>query len=100
MRYDTPIYFQIDQKPTYDEETGDYKQLEPDEVRVQAAVMDTSEEKLKLYYGVIPQGTKTIHIQNHFDILFNHIRIGDKVYDVDFERRLRTKHTFIVHEVT
>lgn len=99
MRYDTPIYFQQPLKAVYDETTGDYKELQPDEERRMAAVMDTSEERLKLYYGTVPQGALTISLQNHYNRPFTRIRIGDKFYEVDHERKLRTKHTMLVHEV-
>lgn len=100
MRYDTPIHFVFEPKSTYDASTGDYTKLEPDEETRWASVMDTAEEKLKLYYGTIPQGSKTIQLQNHYDREFRHIRIGNNLYDVDRERKLRSKHVFIVHEVT
>lgn len=100
MRYDTPIFFQHELELKYDRSTGDYSSVTPDEIMRYAMVMDTTTERLKFYYGTIPQNSKTIILQNHYDRAFNHIRIGDKVYDVDVERKLRHKHTFIVHEVT
>ena len=100
MRYDTPIFFQHELKPKYDATTGDYTRLECDEIMRYAMVMDTTTERLQFYYGTIPQNSKTIILLNHYNRSFNHIRIGDKIYDVDVERKLRHKHTFIVHEVT
>lgn len=99
MRYDTPIYFQHPLEPVYDETTGNYKELPPDEDRRMAAVMDTSEERLQIYYGTVPQGALTISLQTHYDRPFTRIRIGEKFYEVDRERKLRTKHTMFVHEV-
>ena len=54
---------------------------------------------MNLIYGAFKQGVKTIRLQNHYNEPFDRIRIGDAVYRVDFERKLRTKHVFVVSEV-
>jgi hypothetical protein len=99
MRYDTPIYFQTIKAGAYDASTGDYGEDIPSEERRDASVTDTGDETLTIIYGKIKQGVKTVRLQNHFDKPFDRIRIGEKAYQVDKARRLRTKHVFIVSEV-
>lgn len=99
MRYDKEIYFQKNAEPIYNPETGDYEDAQPEENMVIGSVMDSSSQTMLLVYGAIKQGSLTIHIQNHYNNPFDTIRVGEKVYAVDRERRLRTKHVFIVSEV-
>lgn len=99
MRYDTPIYFQNITQGAYDSETGDYQEDIIEETRRYAAVGNTGAEALKLLYGSIRQGSLTIQLQNHYDAPFSRIRVGNATYQVDFSRRLRTKHVFVVSEV-
>lgn len=99
MRYDTPIYFQSITQGAYDPETGDYQEDVIEETRRYAAVGNTGTETLKLLYGSIQQGSLTIHLQNHYDAPFSRIRVGKAIYQVDFSRRLRLKHIFVVLEV-
>ena len=54
---------------------------------------------MQVIYGMIKQGSLTIQLQNHYDCPFDQIRIGNKIYKVDYSRKLRTKQTFIVSEV-
>lgn len=98
MRYDKTICF-VSVEKTYDETTGDYSSAIVDRVPVNASVMDTRTETLKLIYGDIRQGSLTIHVQNHYPDSFNYIEYNDKRYRVDFRRSLRFKDTFIVSEV-
>ena len=98
MRYDTPIYFQKVTQGEYDPTTGDYGEDTVDETCVMASVMDTRTETMQIVYGSIKQGSKTIHIQNHYDKSYDFIRIDNKIYRVDYSRTLRNKHSFIVHE--
>lgn len=84
---------------TYDTETGNYEEDTVKEEMRYASVMDTQTKMLKLVYGSIKQGSLTLHIQNHYKEKFDHIRIGEKIYQVDYTRKLRTKQTFIVSEV-
>ena len=88
MRYGTQVFFQKRVPGAYDSDTGNY-----------ASVMDTKTKMLKLVYGSIKQGSLTLHIRNHYKENFDHIRIGEKIYKVDYTRKLRTKQTFIVSEV-
>ena len=99
MRYDTQIFFQKSSPGAYDAETGNYEEDRIEETLKYASVMDTQTEMLKLVYGSIKQGSLTLHIQNHYKENFDYIRIGEKIYQVDYTRKLRTKQTFIVSEV-
>lgn len=99
MRYDTPIYFRMETPGAYDENSGDYADDTVTEKQVWASVMDTGEETMRLVYGEIRQGSKTVHIQNHYTGIYNRIRIGDSIYAVDAVRRLRFKQTMILSEV-
>lgn len=99
MRYETPIYFQRVMPGAYDENTGDYGADTITEEMRRASVTDTGTETLKLVYDGPKQGSKVVRLQRHYNKPFDRIRIGDKVYCVDKERRLRSKHTFIVSEV-
>ena len=99
VRYDTPVYFQKIIPGDYDPKTGNYGDDTVDETLRYASVMNTGEERLKLVYGGLKQGSLTIQLQNHYTEPFNQIRVGEKVYSVDFSRELRTKHIFVVSEV-
>ena len=99
MRYDTPIYFQRITPGEYEADTGNYADDTVEETPRYASVMNTGEETLRLVYDGPKQGSLTIQIQNHYMEPFDRIRVGEKVYSVDFSRSLRTKHTFVVSEV-
>lgn len=99
MRYDTPIYFQRIKSGEYDVKTGDYADDTVVETLRYASVMDTRTETMRFVYGEIRQGSLTVHIQNHYPDTFDRIRIGSKVYSVDYRRRPRVKESFVVSEV-
>ena len=99
MRYDTPIYFQKITPGKYDPDTGNYGDDTVEETLRYASVMNTGEEKLRLVYDGPKQGSLTVQIQNHYEEPFDRIRVGDKLYTVDYARRLRTKQVFVVSEV-
>lgn len=99
MRFDTPIYFERIQQGEYDASTGNYGEDTRTEEKRLAAVTDTGTETMTLVYGSLKQGSKTIRLQNHYAQPFDSIRIGDKQYRVDRERKLRVKHIFVVSEV-
>ena len=99
MRYDTPIYFQLIRQGIYDPKTGDYADSDPVETKVYADVTDTSTDTKQILYGDIKRNSKVIRLQQHYTRTSNRIRIGDKQYGVDDERKLRTKHVLIVSEV-
>ena len=98
MRYDTPVYFQQVTTGEYDPSTGNYGDDTVEETPRYASVMDTGETLMKLVYDGPKQGSLTIQIQNHYTEPFDRIRVGEKTYSVDFSRKLRTKHTFVVSE--
>ena len=99
MRYDTPIYFQTVKEGKYDPETGNYAEDTVTEDKVFASVTDSRAETLNLVYGEIKQGCFTVRLQNIYRKPFDRIRIGEKFYRVDFSRKLRLKHIFVISEV-
>lgn len=99
MRCDTEVFFQSIVPGEYDEATGDYGDDIVSEEKRYASVTDTGTETMNLVYGSIKQGSKTVRLQTHYKKLFDRIRIGNALYRVDFERKLRTKHVFVVSEV-
>lgn len=99
MRCDTEVFFQSIVPGEYDEATGDYRDDTVSEEKRHAGVTDTGTETMNLVYGSIKQGSKTVRLQTHYKKPFDRIRIGDTLYKVDFERKLRTKHVFVVSEV-
>lgn len=99
MRCDTPVYFQLCEDAVLDPLTGDYSAETITETRIIANVSNSKIDTLKLIYGDIEQGSLTVRLLNHYTDPFNYIRIGDKRYRVDYARRLRTKHIFVVSEV-
>lgn len=99
MRYDTPVYFQKRTQGAYDAATGNYGADTVEETKRYASVYDTRTETMRLVYGGIRQGSLTVHLQNHYDGVFDRIRVGEKVYSVDFSRRFRTKQSFVASEV-
>ena len=99
MRYDTPIFFQRVIQGEYDTSTGNYADPIIEETKKYASVMNTGTETLRIIYGELRQDIFTIQLQNHYNKAFDRIRVGQKVYGVDYSRKLRTKHIFIVSEV-
>lgn len=99
MRYDTPVYFQKVTSGEYDPKTGNCADDTVVETMRYASVMNTGEEQLKLVYDGPKQGSLTIQLQTHYTEPFDRIRVGEKVYSVDFSRELRVKHVFVVAEV-
>lgn len=99
MRYDTPVYMQSITNGEYDPKTGNYGKEQVKETLLLASVMDTKAELLTLVYGGIRQGSLMVQVQNHAGKKVDRIRIGEKLYRIDYERRLRTKQTFVVSEV-
>lgn len=99
MRGDTEVFFQSITPGEYDKATGDYKEDTVREEKRHASVTDTGTETMNLVYGSIKQGSKTVRLQTHYKKPFDRIRIGNALYRVDFERKLRTKHVFVVSEV-
>ena len=99
MRYDTPIYFQKVVPGEYDESTGDYNDDAVEETMKFASVISTDADTITLIYGKIKQGILTVSLQRHYTDPYDRIRIGEKLYHVDSETRLRTKHVLVVSGV-
>lgn len=99
MRYDTPVFFQKIEPGNYDPKSGNYEDDWVAETKVFASVNDTGTKTMQLIYGTIKRESLTIHIQNHYTDSFDKIRINDKIYQVDYSRKLGTKHVFILSEV-
>ena len=99
MRYDRQVFFQKIAPGEYDPDTGNYGNDTVKETQRYASVMDTGTDMLKLVYNGPKQGSLTIQLQNHYTEPFDRIRVGEKVYSVDFSRKLRLKHTFVISEV-
>lgn len=99
MRYDTPIYFQRITPGEYNPGTGNYENDVVTEVKKFASVTSSGVETLKLVYGELKQGSLTIRLQNAYTEPFDQIRIGSKLYRVDWSRPLRIKKTLVVSEV-
>lgn len=96
MRYDTPVYFQRVNAGAYDPNTGNYGADAVKEERRDASVTDATTAQLSLIYGGIKQGSLVIRLQRGYKMPFDRIRVGDKLYKVDFARYLKT---FVVSEV-
>lgn len=96
MRYDTPIFFQKLKKGAYNEQTGDYLPDVTAETKIFADVTETGTEMLQFVYGKVQQSSFTIRLQRPYKEAFDHIRIGDKIFNVDFARR---RKVFVVSEV-
>lgn len=99
MIFKTPVYFQRIKPGVYDPDTGNYLPDTVTEVKRFASVTNSGAETLNLVYGELRQGSLTVRLQNHYTDLFDRIRIGPKVYRVDFARALRVKQSFVVSEV-
>ena len=99
MRFDTPIYFQRVTAGAYDAQTGNYADDIVAEAMRWASVTNAKIDTLRLVYGEIKQGCLTVRLQMPYVEAFDRIRIGNKLYCVDYSRPLRTKHCFVVSEV-
>lgn len=99
MRYDTPIFFQRITHGEYDPATGNYEPDQAIETKVWANKTDAGVETLNLIYGQLKQGALVIRLQSHYTEICDCIRIENKLYKVDFSRKLKTKHVFVVSEV-
>lgn len=99
MRLDTPVYFQSVTEGEYDENTGDYGPDKVTEVKKYASVTNSGAETLNLVYGELKQGSLTVRILNRCIPPFDRLRIDEKIYRVDMDRKIRNFRTFIVSEV-
>ena len=96
MRYDKSVYFQRVNAGEYNPNTGDYGADIVKEERCFASVTDATTAQLSLIYGGIKEGSLVIRLQRSYKVPFDRIRVGDKLYKVDFARYLKT---FVVSEV-
>lgn len=96
MRYDTPVYFQSIEPGEYNADTANYEGDKTVETKRFASVTDSGTETLKLVYGGIKQGSKVLRLQTPYNANFVSVRIGSKVYNVDFSRH---KKIFVISEV-
>ena len=99
MRFDTPVFFQSYKQGEYDPDTGNYAADTVEETQCWASVTETRVDTPNLIYGEIKQGCYTVRLQNIYRKPFSRIRIGEKLYKVDYSRKMRTKHIFVVSEV-
>ena len=97
MRYATPVYFQRITS-TYDEATGNYTDHTAESIRW-ADICDTGEETMRLVYGRIRQGSKTMQLQRPYTQPFDTVRIGTKIYTAETSRSLLTKASYVLTEV-
>ena len=95
MRYNKPVYFQMRKKGEYNLETGNYDGDYTEEVLQFASIMDTRTETIQAVYGKFKQGSQTVILRNPFLDDFENIRIGKKIYGVDYSRK---RKTFVVSE--
>lgn len=98
MRYDKVIFF-VRETSEYNAESGDYETTKTQEAARLASVQDTQTETMQVVYGGLKQGSLSIQLQYPYEEAFDYIKCGAKKYRVDYERRLRRKHTFVVSEV-
>ena len=96
MRYDTPVFFQTIKSGEYNTTTHNYGDDIITEEKRYASVTDTGTERLAVIYDKIKQGSKVIKLQRPYTKPFSRIRIGEKVYGVDFDR---ARKNFVVSEV-
>ena len=99
MRYDTPIYFEKISPGVYDETVGDYGEPVVVSTKRLASVVNTSDKQMRLIYGGIREGSKTISLLNAYGEVFDRIRVGSKLYTVDRRISLRTKQAFVCSEI-
>ena len=99
MRYDMPIFFQKVTQGAYNANTGDYEADVIEETKRYVSIHSCDIETLRFIYGEIKQGVLKIQLQNHYDEPFDRIRIGDTLYKVDGQKKLRVKHVLIVSEI-
>lgn len=99
MRYDTPIYFEKLSPGVYDETVGDYGEPVVVSTKRLASVVNTSDKQMRLIYGGIREGSKTISLLNAYSEVFDRIRVGSKLYTVDRRISLRTKQAFVCSEI-
>lgn len=99
MRFDTEIVFVKEAEGTYNADTGDWEDGEPEKIKDYASVTETGTEALDLIYGDVRQNSLTVRIHGRHTEPFDYILIGGKKYHVDRRRPLRRMDVFVVSEV-
>jgi hypothetical protein len=99
MRFETPVYFQSVKQGEFDLASGNYETETVEETKKYASVTNSGTETMNLIYGSLKQGSLTVRIMGEYKEPFRYIRVGKKRYKVDFNRVLRSKHTFVISEV-
>lgn len=84
MRYNKTVYFRT-VKSEFDKTTHNYEETATETKRY-AAITDSGAETINLVYGGMKQGVLTIRLQRPYSKPFDNIRIGKKIYNVDFSR--------------
>lgn len=98
MRFDTQIFFQRIVQGELDVNTGNYPETVT-ETKKWACKTDVGAQTQHIVFGELREGSLILRLQQPYNEPFDRIRVGDKVYAVDKERKLRFKQVFIVHEV-
>lgn len=99
MRYDKLIYFVKLGKSIYNDKTGNYLREQPTKTPCMVSIMDTREERKQLIYGTLKQKSYTIYCLNHYNEIYDYIEIDGRRYKVDYSRKFRREHSFVVSEV-
>lgn len=99
MRFDIPIYLQNVHPGAYNPETGNHEQETVTETKRYASVTNAGTETLNLVYGELRQGCLTVRVQAKYSEACDRIRIGNKVYRIDFRRKLRNFQVYVISEV-
>ena len=97
MRFDTPAYFYEDPTREYDTTTGDYIEKEPEKLKAWCSVTDSSANAKAIMYGNIAVDSLTL--RSRTETTKPRVIVKDKIYNVDYHRRLNHLSTYIVSEV-
>lgn len=96
MRYNIPVFFQRKEPGAFDEATHNYNADIITEEKRYAGVTITGADTLQLIYGTIKKQSLTIKLLRPYNKAFDNIRIGSKIYAVDFSRGNKA---FVISEV-
>lgn len=95
MRYNAPSYF-LYVKGELNPKTGNHDETVITEELKRADITDSAADVLKIVYGDLKKKSLTIRLQRPYTKPFNRIRVGEKMYRVDWSRHDRV---FVVSEV-
>lgn len=105
MRYDKEIYFVKEGQKVYDEATADYIDKESTKTKRYASVNQVTttagalNHKLVLEFGQIAEDSYIVRLQNHYNEPYDYVLIDGVKYNVNYSRKLRTKHNLVVSEI-